>query len=105
MAEMISELVSSDELLDWLGAGEESFGIVSALRASALESLHRATGIDWAAQTGRLETANEAIRTMVYLSFHGLRNPDIKTDVLERHLTGLMIQLQNGGDAIENSDG
>ena len=87
MAEMISELVSSDELLDWLGAGEESFGIVSALRASALE------------------TANEAIRTMVYLSFHGLRNPDIKTDVLERHLTGLMIQLQNGGDANENSDG
>ena len=46
MAEMISELVSSDELLDWLGAGEESFGIVSALRASSLESLHRATGID-----------------------------------------------------------
>ena len=34
MAELISELVSSDELLDWLGAGEESFGIVSALRAS-----------------------------------------------------------------------
>lgn len=91
-------IVSTENLLDWLGAGEESAGIVSALRASALDSLRRATGIDWEGRE-RVETANEAIRAMVYLSFYGMRGTDVKTDALERHLNGLVKQLQFGGDA------
>lgn len=82
--------VTVDEVLDYLGAGEESRAEVEAEIASALAYLRRATGADCSRRPG----AGEAVKLRVWMTFYGIRGGAQNTQYLERHLTDLVKQLQ-----------
>lgn len=82
--------VTVDEVMDYLGVGEETRQVVEREMAAAYQYLRRATGTDWSAQGG----AAEAVKLRVWLTFYALRGAAQNTDYLERHLTDLIKQLQ-----------
>lgn len=96
-------MISEQELLDFLGVDEDSAQLVSQARTSALERLRRATGVDWEnAEENAL--AAEAVKTMVYLSFYGVRDGLKNPAYLEDHLTGLLVELQLSKEAMDRGD-
>lgn len=92
-------LIDTSGLLAFLGAGEESAALVDSLRASALDGIRRATGVDWTAGGAKTGVVNEAVRAAVWMSFYGLRDPSVKTDHLTAYLGRLITQLQYGEEA------
>lgn len=82
--------VTVDEVMDYLGVGDESRQVVEREMASAYQYLRRATGTDWSTRSG----AEEAVKVRVWLTFYAVRGGAQNTDYLERHLTGLIKQLQ-----------
>lgn len=86
--------VTVEEVLDYLGAGEESKAEVKAEIASALAYLARATGADCSQRPG----AAEAVKLRVWLTFYGIRGGAQNTQYLEQHLTDLVKQLQYAND-------
>lgn len=92
-------LIDTSGLLSFLGAGEESAALVDSLRASALDGIRRATGVDWTMGGDQTGTVNEAVRAAVWMSFYGLRDPQIKTDHLAAYYARLITQLQYGEEA------
>jgi len=94
-------LITSAELLDFLGADEDAQSEIEEELQSALEQLERATGVDWAKRKD-VHTANQAIKDMVYLSFYAVRDGSQNTEFVERHLTSIIKQLQYATE--ENND-
>ena len=58
---MSDGLITSAELLDFLGADEDAQSEIEEELQSALEQLERATGVDWAKRKD-VHTANQAIK-------------------------------------------
>lgn len=90
--------VTVDEVMDYLGVGEESRQVVEHEMENAYQYLRRATGTDWSARGG----AAEAVKLRVWLTFYAVRGGAQNTGYLERHLTDLVKQLQYAGG--ESSD-
>ena len=87
--------VTVDEVMDYLGVGEESRQVVEREMAAALGYLRRATGTDWSQRPA----AAEAGKARVWLTFYAVRGGAQNTAYLERHLIDLVTQLQyTGGD-------
>ena len=82
--------VTVEEVMDYLGVGEETRQVVEREIAAAYQYLRRATGIDWSTRSG----AEEAVKVRVWLTFYAVRGGAQNTDYLERHLTNLIKQLQ-----------
>lgn len=93
--------VTVKEVLDYLGAGEESKVEVEAEIASALAYLHRATGADCSRRPG----AAEAVKLRVWMTFYAIRGGAQNTQYLEQHLTDLVKQLQYTEDPKDENTG
>lgn len=93
--------VTVEEVLDYLGAGEESRAEVESEIASALAYLCRATGTDCSRRPG----AEEAVKLRVWLTFYGIRGGAQNTQYLEQHLTDLVKQLQYTEDPKDEDPG
>lgn len=92
-AEATAKIVTVEQLRNYLGADSEKDSEIKALLAAAIESLCRATGIDWT-QRRKVDTFNEAIRVQVYLSYYAVRDGTKNTEFLQEYLTGLICALQ-----------
>lgn len=92
-------LVTTEELIGYLGTDEDSRGIVEGCRASAIAYLRGATGRPWAEDCGDedAQTANEVIRSRAWLSFHALRGGAGNVDFIRQNVTALIKQLQYEG--------
>lgn len=89
--------VTVDEVMDYLGVGEESRQVVEREMDAALRYLRRATGTDWSQRPEAAET----VKLRVWLTFYAVRGGAQNTQYLTQHLTDLIKQLQymTGGDA------
>lgn len=94
-------IITVEQLRDYLGVDADADGMITAARASAIERLGRATGVDWTQQAA-CAAANEAISIMVYIHFYAVRDDVKNTNFLERHLTSLIKTLQYSKEAIPN---
>lgn len=92
-AETAANIVTVEHLRDYLGADSEKDSEIEALRAAAIETLCRSTGIDWT-QRHKADTFNEALRVQVYLSYYAVRDGVKNTEFLQNYLTGLICSLQ-----------
>lgn len=93
--------VTVDEVLDYLGAGEESRAEVEAEIADALVYLRRATGADCSGRPG----VAEAVKLRVWMTFYGIRGGAQNTQYLQQHLTELVKQLQYTEEEEDDPDG
>lgn len=89
------ELITTEQLMDYLGVDADSEGIIARERESAIEELKRATGIDWT-QAEEKGVANSAIEIIVWLAYYANRSDVGNTDYLRHRLTSLILQLQYG---------
>lgn len=89
----MAELVTVEQLRDYLGVDADKDAEVTALRASAIESISRPTGFDWKKRK-KLDTFNEAVRVQVWLSYYAVRDGAKNTQFLQDYLTGLICSLQ-----------
>jgi len=101
---MAGEIVSTEQLRDFLGADSEKDTEIAALRASAIESISRSTGIDWTRRE-KVDTFNEAVRVRVWISYYAVRDGAKNTQFLQDYLTGLICSLQLTGHEEAESDG
>lgn len=92
--------VTVEEVMDYLGVGEESKQVVEREMAAAYRYLRRATETDWSKRPG----AEEAVKLRVWLTFYAVRGGAQNTDYLERHLTDLVKQLQYAGDGDNDTE-
>lgn len=92
-------MITTEELGEYLGVGEEKQGEVERIRAGALGRLRRATGVDWEHRPDSL-AAEEALRAMVYLSYYGVRDGVKNTQFLEDYLTARVCELQFSKEAM-----
>lgn len=93
--------ITVEELMDYLGAEEESRPQVESIRASALGSLKDATGVDWSDGSRDAAVANTAIRTAAWLEFYALRGGAANEEFLRRHLTAAIKKLEAMADGAE----
>jgi len=82
--------VTVEEVMDYLGVGEESRQVVEREMTAALCYLRRATGTDW---SQRPEAA-EAVKLRAWMTFYAVRDGAQNTEYLRQHLTELVKQLQ-----------
>lgn len=94
MATNGKEFADISLLLDFIGADEDSSGIVAKHRKSSMEELFRATGIHWESEEDN-DVAEELIMLSVYLAYYGQRGGIQNTEYIERRRIQLMQQLQN----------
>lgn len=92
-------LITDEGLREYLGADPEAD--IASFLESALEELQRATGVDWRLQE-KTGVANEAIRTIAYLSYYGMRGAAQNLDHLRRHKIELITQLQYSPEAAKD---
>lgn len=95
-------LVTTEELIEYLGTDADSKTIVEGCRASAIAYLRGVTGRKWEDKCtdGDVGVANEVIRSRVWLSFHALRGGVGNVDFIRQNVTALIKQLQyKGGGA------
>lgn len=92
-------LVTTEELIDYLGTDQDSEKIVEGCRASAIAYLRGATGRAWAEDCADqdVETANEVIRSRAWLSFHAMRGGVGNVEFIRQNVTALVKQLQYRG--------
>ncbi|HHY52661.1 MAG TPA: phage gp6-like head-tail connector protein [Clostridiales bacterium] len=97
---MAGEIVTTEQLRDFLGVDSDRDSEVEALRTSAIESICRATGIDWTKRE-KVGTFNEAVRTQVWISYYALRDASKNTVFLQEYLSGIInsLQLTRGEEA------
>lgn len=100
----MAEVVTEEQLREYLGVGEENLGLVAQLRAAAIEGLNRACGFDWTLRED-VEQFNDAVRVYVWMSFYGVRDPSQNTIFLESHLTWLINSLKLCANEGTDSDG
>ena len=93
--------ITVEDLMDYLGAEEESRPQVESIRASALGSLKDATGVDWSDGSRDAAVANTAIRTAAWLEFYALRGGAANEEFLRRHLTAAIKKLEAMADGAE----
>jgi len=93
MAQM-DELISTELMMDYLGADADSWLLIDSIRLSAIDRLNTATGRDWRAAESDIPKANAAIRCMVWLDFYAIRDDSKNTAHIEAHLAGLITELQ-----------
>ncbi len=101
---MAGAIVTTENLRDFLGVDSEKDAEIGMLRASAIESLNRATGFDLT-KRAKTETLNEAIRTQVWLSYYAVRDASKNTAFLQEYLSGLTCSLQLTGGEEDAEDG
>lgn len=89
----MAEIVSVEQLREFLGVDADRDNEITMLRSSAIEHLCRATGIDWKARQD-VETFNEAVRTQVWMSYYAIRDEAKNTQFLREYLTSLICSLQ-----------
>lgn len=92
-AEAAAKIATVEQLRDYLGTDSEKDSEINSLRAAAIETLCRATGIDWT-QRKKIDTFNEALRVQVYLSYYAVRDGVKNMEFLQNYLTGLICSLQ-----------
>lgn len=103
-------LVTLEEAKVYLGVGEHEEGdteedaLITRFIVSAEERLKRATGIRWTQELNEYETAAEAVRVMVWLSYWSLRGDVEGVDFIREHLNGLITQLQYSAEAEARTD-
>ncbi|MEG0839745.1 MAG: hypothetical protein RSF33_08095 [Hydrogenoanaerobacterium sp.] len=101
MAVNITALEPVEALRDYLGVGAECDELIKSARASALEQLRRATGVNWEAENENAVAA-EAVRCLVWLSFYGIRDDSKNTEFLRKHAIQLLSQLQYSAEVKRN---
>lgn len=98
----MAEILSVEQLRDFLGLDEDQDDAIALLRQTAIGIINKATGRDWQ-QREDVEIFNEALRTQVWLSYYAVRDDNVKnTTFLQSYLTGLINSLQFPGDAQED---
>lgn len=93
-------LITAVQLADYLGADEDSLPIVEGLWESAVARLEQVMEQDPKTVTN-CAVVNEALRTMVYISFYAVRGGAQNLEFLERHLAGLINELRFQADREE----
>lgn len=96
-------IMTTIELRNWLGVESTEDVDVEFARKTALEKLKRSTGKDWEKITNN-EIANEAIRSMVYRSYWGVRDSAKNLEFLGKHILEQITTLQYSDDVevVEN---
>lgn len=100
---MVAEIISVEQLRDYIGVDSEKDDEIRMLRAAAIEHIGRATATDWKKRT-KVDTFNEAVRTQVWLSYYAVRDGAKNTGFLQDYLTGLICSLQLCGEEGEAND-
>lgn len=90
-------LITIAQLSDYLGAGEDSREIVNGCRDGAIAYLQSATGISFTDESKNARLANEAIKALVWQSFHALRGGGGDAEFIRQHITAVIKQLQYSG--------
>lgn len=94
-------LITTEQLIDYLGTDDDSAEIISAARDAAIEEIK--TGVGLTDITGKAPALiDELIRILVYISYYAVRGGADNVDYLERRKIQLFKMLQYTGDAQEN---
>lgn len=91
--------ITVGELMDYLGAEEESRPLVESIRETALANLRELTGVDWDDGLHDAALANAAIRADGWMQFYTLRGGAGNEEFLRRQLTAAIKKLEAMSDA------
>jgi len=89
----MTEVVTIEQLRDYLGVDADKDTEITMLRAFAIESISRASEFNWE-QRKKIDTFSEAVRVQVWLSYYAVRDGAKNTQFLQDYLTGLICSLQ-----------
>ncbi len=89
-------LISTENLMDYLGVDDDSKVIVMQARVSAISELKYATGVNWET-VDDAGLASEAVQILVWMNFYGIRGGAENTIFLQSRLTQIIKKLQYGG--------
>jgi len=78
-------MITISQLRDFLGVDENEDEIITFAFNSALEELKRVTLVDWSAETDNA-VAIEAIQSMVYRNYWGIRDSAKNLEFLNEHI-------------------
>lgn len=95
--------VSINELLDYLGADNESRRIVETLKKSAVSELLSGIGTD-EVDDKYSGLVDEYILASVYLSFYTSRDDKVKPEFLERRKNQIAMKLELNGKQLRQQE-